>query len=160
MTDLLAVYLRNHLAAARGGLDLFRRVATSATGTPAGAELAALANDVDDDVQSLLAIADGLGVAENKPLGLAARAGERIGRLKPNGSLIRRSPLTDLMELEGLLDAVAAKLAGWDALRAATDSRIDPVRARLKGLRTRAHDQRSRLDKLHSEAAARLFGTR
>lgn len=160
MTDLLGVYVRNHLAAGRGGLDLFRRAAGSAAGTFTGAELAALADDVDADVQSLIAIADVLGVAENKPFGLAARVGERIGRLKPNGSFLRRSPLTHLMELEGLLDAVAAKLAGWDALLCATGPRIEPARNRLEDLRTRALDQRSRLDELHSDAAARLFGMR
>lgn len=115
MTGLLAVYVRNHLAAARGGLDLFRRVARSTEGTDAGPEVAALAAEVDVDLRTLLAIAQVLGIGENKPFGFAARAGETLGRLKPNGSLVRRSPLTDLIEIEGLLDAVAAKLAGGTA---------------------------------------------
>lgn len=157
MTDLLAVYVRNHLAAARGGVDLFRRVAVSAQGKPAAPELAALADEVAADVQMLLDIAGALGIAENKPFGLAARVGERIGRLKPNGAVIRRSPLTDLIEIEGQLDAVAAKSAGWEALLCATDARIEPVRARLEDLRTRALDQRARLEILHRDAAARVF---
>ncbi len=158
MTDLLAVYVRNHLAAARGGADLFRRVARSTQATPTGAELAALAADVDADLETLLALARDLSITENKPFGLAARLGEKVGRLKPNGSLVRRSPLTDLIELEGLLDAVAAKLAGWNALLCVPDTRIGRQRERLEDLHARAIDQRSRLDALHDDAAARIFG--
>jgi hypothetical protein len=159
VTDLLAVYLRNHLAAARGGLDLFRRVADGAAGTPAGPELAALASEVDADLESLLRIARELNIAENKPFGLAARVGERVGRIKPNGALVRRSPLTDLIEIEGLLVAVAAKLAGWNSMLRATDTRLADARARLEDLRARALDQRSRLDQLHDDVAGRVLGT-
>jgi len=157
VTDLLAVYVRNHLAAARGGIDLFRRVASSAQGTPAAPAFTALADDVAQDLRTLLDIAGTLGISENKPFGLAARVGETIGRLKPNGAVIRRSPLTDLIEIEGELDAVAAKSAGWEALLCATDPRIGSVRARLEDLRTRAVDQRLRLEILHRDAAARVF---
>lgn len=159
MTDLLAVYVRNHLAAARGGLDLFRRVARSTEGTDAGPEVAALVAEVDVDLRTLLAIAQVLGIGENKPFGFAARAGETLGRLKPNGSLVRRSPLTDLIEIEGLLDAVAAKLAGWIGLLCAPDARIGRVRDRIEDLHRRALDQRSRIDALHDDAATRVFGT-
>jgi hypothetical protein len=100
-----------------------------------------------------------LGITENKPFGLAARVGERIGRLKPNGAVIRRSPLTDVIEIEAMLDAVAAKLAGWNALLCAPDAKVGPVRIRIVELRARALDQRSRLDTLHQDAAARVFGT-
>lgn len=158
MTDLLAVYIRNHLAAARGGLDLFRRVARSTEATPTGADIAELAAEVGTDLQTLLAIAHELGITENKPFGLAARLGEKVGRLKPNGRIVRRSPLTDLMELEGLLDAVAAKLAGWNALLCVPDARIGRQRERLEDLRSRAVGQRSRLDVLHDDAAVRVFG--
>lgn len=158
MTDVLAVYVRNHLAAARGGAAMFRRVADTAHGTTAGPEIAGLATEVAEDRQTLLEIAATLGISENKPFSLAARVGERIGRLKPNGAVIRRSPLTDVIESEGMLDAVVAKLAGWEALLCAPDARIGPVRARLEELRTRALDQRSRLDVLHRDAAARVFG--
>lgn len=158
MTDLLAVYVRNHLAAGRGGIDLFRRVARNTEGTHAGPDVAAIAAEVDADLQSLLAIARELGITENKPFGLAARVGETLGRLKPNGTLVRRSPLTDLIELESLLDAVVAKLAGWNALLCVPDARIGPSRDRLEELRTRALDQRTRLDRLHDDAAARVFG--
>ena len=37
---------------------------------------------------------------------------ETVGRLKPNGTLVRRSPLSDLMELEALSAAVEAKRLG------------------------------------------------
>jgi hypothetical protein len=160
VTDALAVYVRNHLAAARGGVDLSRRVAGNAEGKPTAAELGALADEIAVDLQTLLEIATVLDVDENKPFGLAARVGERIGRLKPNGAAIRRSPLTDVIEIEGLLDAVGAKLAAWDALLSGTDPRIGPVRSRLEDLRVRALDQQARLETLHRDAAVRVFAAR
>ena len=79
----------------------------------------------------------------------------REGRLKPNGYLLTRSPLSSLEELELLRLGVEGKAAGWRTLRtlADRDNRLDSVRldelifaARrqadlLEGLRVSAADQ-------------------
>ncbi len=52
---------------------------------------------------------------------------EKVGRLKANGHLLRRSPLSDLVEMEALVLGVQGKAAGFRALRsiAAGDPRLD-----------------------------------
>jgi hypothetical protein len=80
------------------------------------------------------------------PLKWIARSGFRLGRekaarLKFNGRLLARSPLSDLEELELLRLGVEGKAAGWRALRALadTDSRLGP--GHLDELMSRARRQ-------------------
>jgi hypothetical protein len=149
VTTPLSIYLRNHEAAARAGLDLFRRVARAQRKRSYGAELAALRDEVAADRATLLQIMRRAGVRPNRLLGLGLRLGERFGRLKPNGALMSRSQLSDLIELEGLADAVHAKKLGWRALLAAdVDSR------EVKSLLVRARRQSARVGRLHGLAAS------
>ena len=55
--------------------------------------------------------------------------GEKAGRLKFNGRLFTRSPLSRLEELELLRLGVEGKAAGWRTLRvlADTDQRLEPA---------------------------------
>ena len=146
---LIGIYLNDHLTGATGGLDLFRRAARGQRGTTTGAELSALTEAVREDRETLLALMRRLDVTVNRPMTLLGKVGERVGRLKPNGYVVRRSPLADVVELEGLRDAVAAKTAGWQVLQvlAAHDDRID--RNEVDLLVARADDQADRLRRLH-----------
>lgn len=146
---LLAIYLNDHLTGATGGDQLFRRAASSFAGSPVGAEVAELADEVSADRESLRRIMRRLDVTENKPQIALGWVAERAGRLKLNGRLFSRSPLSDVVELEGLRLAVSAKTSGWEVLRlvADHDDRLDP--AELDALISRAHDQRERLEGLH-----------
>ncbi len=45
-------------------------------------------------------------------LGTVTRLSERVGQLKPNGHLVRRAPLSDLVGVEGTLEALQRKVAG------------------------------------------------
>jgi hypothetical protein len=47
---------------------------------------------------------------------LGGRIAERVGRLKSNGRIVRRSPLSSLLELEMLRLAVEGKAACWRTL--------------------------------------------
>jgi hypothetical protein len=155
---LLAVYLRNHAAAARAGVDLFERMAASQARRSWGPALASLAEDVRDDLRALLRLLRERGIAPDPWLTLAVRAGERAGRLKPNGHLLSRSPLSDLAEVEAGLDAVHAKLAGWRALRAApvpAAAATSPVD--LAELERRAEDQLTRLRAVHTRVVATVL---
>ena len=93
-----------------------------------------------------------LGVRENKPMAALGWLGEKAGRLKPNGYLLRRSPLADVIELEGLRTATHGKLACWQVLRAIAvkDGRVS--QAELETLIERAEDQAARLYTLHLQA--------
>lgn len=156
MTTLtpLAVYLRNHEAAAQAGSDLFRRVASSHRRQPYAAEIKQLAAEVQTDLRSLRDIMARHDVSPDPKLAVLLRVGERAGRLKPNGSLLRRSPLTDLVEIEGLLDAVRAKSAGWLALAAAGSA---PETDEFEILLQRADEQIAVLTGIHHQLAARVL---
>ena len=82
---------------------------------------------------------------------------EKLGRLKPNGRVIERSPLSTVLELEGLRMAVQGKAAGWQALRAFAGRPLD--QSQLDTLDARAQRQLAELAALHATAAAGLFGT-
>jgi hypothetical protein len=152
MSSSLEIYLQNHEAAAQAGSDLFRRTAANQRSRAYGEELPKLAAQIKEDHRRLRSILTRVGARPNVPFGLALRLGERIGRLKPNGRLFRRSPLSDLIEIEGLLDAVAAKRTGWQALATVDPAHgIDPDE--IDELITRADDQLQQLRALHSRAA-------
>lgn len=150
----LAIYLRNHEAAASAGADLFARMAGSQATRPWGPGLVALSAEVAQDLQSLRALLRAQGVRPDPVSSLALRFGERVGRLKPNGAVVRRSPLSDLVEVEAGLDAVQAKAAGWQALRVAHGLQA-PVD--LDELAHRAEDQRARLQVIHATVAATVL---
>lgn len=157
MTDdrMLSIYLNNHLTGANGGVDLFRRAASQHRGTDLGNALAALGADVETDRDTLKRLMGRLGISENKPMTLLGKVGERVGRLKPNGYIVRRSPLADVIELEALRDAVAAKKAGWEVLRAvaAKDERI--TLEEMEELIDRAEAQSDELYRLHLQVTER-----
>lgn len=150
----LTIYLRNHEAAASAGVDLFDRMARSQADRPWGPVLGDLAEEVAQDLRTLRSLMSSWGVRPDAVSGLALRAGERVGRLKPNGSLVRRSPLSDLVEVEAGLDAVHAKACGWRALRAATTTGA-PVD--LDALLRRAEDQLTRMREVHATVAAAVL---
>ena len=153
--QVLSVYLNDHLAGATGGLELFRRAAASHAGE-AGEELARLRDEIDQDRASLRSIMRRFAVRENVPLVALGWLGEKAGRLKPNGYVVRRSPLADVIELEALRTGVRGKLCLWQGLRAATvhDGRVDVEE--LETLIGRAEDQESRLYRLHVQAIQQL----
>ncbi len=157
LSRLLGIYLNNHLTAAAGGVDLFRRVARGHAGTPLGDEVDRLAAEVEQDRSALLGLMHRLDVRVNHPMTLLGKLGERVGRLKPNGFVVRRSPVSDLVELEALRVAVCGKSAGWEMLRtvAAHDDRI--TREELEVLIARAEDQADRLRTLHLQLAQRVI---
>jgi hypothetical protein len=149
--DQLRIYLRNHEAAARGGYDLLRRAASSQRTRPHGDVLAALVAEDREDLEALHRLMRRLGVSPDPVLGTAARVGERLGRLKPNGHLLRRAPLSDLIEVEGALQVLQLKAAGWRALQAAgvvSDGQTD-----LPSLTARAEAQVARVTALHRDVA-------
>src|SRR5215213_8693100 len=100
-SELLPIYLNDHLAGATAGTELARRAAGSNEGTEYGEFLAKLADDIDADKRQLEAIMDRLGVKQDRAKIGVAWIGEKAGRLKPNGRLTSYSPLSRLIELEG-----------------------------------------------------------
>lgn len=155
---LRGIYLNDHLAGATAGLEFFRRAAGNFRGKPAGPELERLTAEVAADRESLLEVLATLGVEVRRYKVVGGWAVEKVGRLKSNGHLFRRSPLSDLVELEGLTLGVVGKGAGWRTLRtwAADEPRLDA--GRLDELIARADRQRESLEALRLQAAQRVRG--
>ncbi len=118
-----------------------------------GAELTRLADEIGEDREALRDIMKRLDVAESTVKKAAGWVGEKVGRLKPNDHLVSRSPLSDVLELEALRAGTAARIAGFQVLRAVAvdDSRI--TKEELETLMQRADDQAERLYKLHIQLA-------
>jgi hypothetical protein len=153
----LAIYLNDHLGGSTGGLELARRTARAHRGTPAGEVLARVVAEIAEDREALLRIMRTLGVPVQRYKVAVGWAAEKAARLKPNGRLLRRSPLSSVIELESLRLGIEGKAAGWRALRtvAAREPRLDE--ALLDRLLDRAGEQADTVEELRLRTAAETF---
>ena len=152
---LLAIYLNDHLAGAAAGVELARRTRASNRDDPEfGPALAEICAEVEADRETLRALMDRLGVRQDPIKPAAARLGEKLGRLKPNGRLRGYSPLSRVVELEGLTLGITGKMQLWRALERSLDS-IEGFD--LERLAERAAAQRERVEALRLAAAALAF---
>ena len=150
--DLIATYLNDHLAAATAGVELIRRAAGNHDGER-GDQLNTLADEIAEDREALRDIMKRLDVPESTVKKAAGWLGEKAGRLKPNDHLVTRSPLSDVLEIEMLRAGTAARICGFQVLRAVAveDGRLS--REELERLIERADDQAERLYKIHLQLA-------
>jgi len=158
MSGYLAIYLDDHLAGSTAGLELFRRAARSQRRTPHGPELARLREEVQQDRDALVDVMRTLGVPVRPYKVLAAWALEKAGRLKPNGHLLTRSPLSDLVELEAMRLGVEGKRCLWRTLLELGDDRLGG--AALQELHERALEQARTLERLRLDTARRVLSPR
>jgi hypothetical protein len=155
--NVLGIYLNDHLAGATAGAELARRAAGSAQDREDHAVLRGFAAEVAQDRVALLNIMATLGIPVRTYKVYAGWIGEKAGRLKFNGYLLARSPLSRLEELEIMRLGVEGKAAGWRTLRslAETDHRLEA--ARLDELIARARRQSEVLEDLRIRTADQLI---
>jgi hypothetical protein len=155
---LLRIYLQDHLAAATGGRELVRRARGSNKDThPYGRALAKLADEIEADRRALEGIIHDLGFGADRPKVVAGWMAEKAGRLKLNGQLTGYSPLSRLVELEGLSAGVTGKLSLWRILAQLAGEEPALDRDRLTRLTERAERQLETLDELRAHAARDAF---
>ena len=152
---LLGIYLNDHLAGSTVGLELVKRAVGSNKEGELGDFLATLAQEIDADRESLRAIMKRLEYGEDIPKKLTAWTAEKLGRLKPNGQLTGYSPLSRIVELEGLTVGVRGKLSLWENLRATFGEEV--ADRNLDGLIARANGQLEGLTEHRTEAARVAF---
>jgi hypothetical protein len=155
MTDLLKTYLQDHHAGATAGLELARRTAGANEDTPYGDELRLIADEIAEDREVLEQVMGRLDVKPNKLKDAGGWTAEKLGRLKPNNRLLSYSPLSRVIEIEGLVVGVTGKQALWEALQEAVGESLDGIS--FTALSERAADQRHRLDGLRRKAASEAF---
>jgi hypothetical protein len=149
----LSIYLSDHRAGSAAGLELARRAASSNADNSFGPILSQLVSEIEEDIASLDELMHRLDAGRDRLKETVAWSAEKLGRLKPNGQLLGYSPLSRLVELEGLLLGVTGKLALWRAI--GTTLGFDP---RLNGfdldrLIRRAEEQRDTLETCRLRAA-------
>lgn len=115
--ELLGLYLADHLTGSAAGVSRIQRMAEANVDTPVFAELSILADEIRTEQHFLEQIIHDLGLAQRRHRQAAAWAGEKVARLKNNGVLVKRSPMTLVLEAEIMRSAVLAKKGGWETLR-------------------------------------------
>ena len=154
---LLAIYLNDHLAGATVGRELARRTAASNRLTSHGPVLTELAREISEDRESLLRIMAALDVRVDTVKVWLAWLGEKLGRLKLNGQLRGYSPMSRVVELEGLTLGVTGKRAGWQTLKLLQPQLPALESFDLDELERRADDQLHRLEARRREAVDTAF---
>ncbi|MDX8028703.1 SRPBCC family protein [Lentzea sp. BCCO 10_0856] len=148
-TELLSIYLNDHLAGAMAGTELARRISRTHP------ELRILADDIEADRKELLDVMTEVGVEQRPHKVAIGWLTEKAGRLKFNGRLLGRSPLSDVLELETLRIGIEGKSAMWRALQAlgAVDAE------RLERLLQRAAGQAELVETYRIHLAPKAFNS-
>jgi hypothetical protein len=154
---LLRIYLQDHLAGATGGLELARRARGANEGTEYGAPLAKLADDIEADRRSLESLLDDLGFGADRAKNIGFWVAEKAGRLKLNGRLTGYSPLSRMIELEGLITGVNGKRSLWLTLIDLSGEVPELDADRLRRLLERAEQQLETLHDLRARAGREAF---
>lgn len=158
--DLLTIYCNDHLAASVGGIELVKRMLGVHGATAYGEPLRRLLAELHEENDALAGMMAALGLPIRRYKQLGLWMGERLSRLKLNGRLFTRSPLSALVEFEFLASAVRAKRSGFETLVEIAD-----IEARLDGqllerLVRQADRQHEWLTHTRREVAAAVFGGR
>jgi hypothetical protein len=154
---LLGIYLNDHLGGSTAGIELVRRACTANQGSELGRFLAELTMQIESDRRTLQRIMDDLGVRRDHAKVAGGWMLEKAGRLKLNGQLRGYSPLSRLVELEGLALGVTGKLAGWKALRVVAEDEPVLDSAELDRLIERAEEQQRALEEHRLRALREAF---
>jgi hypothetical protein len=154
--SLLAIYLNDHLAGSVAGVELARRARAANEGTELGRALTEICAEIEADQRTLRQLMSRLGIGESKVKAAGGWLAEKAGRLKPNGQLRGYSPLSRVLELEGLSAGVAAKAMLWRGLEETVGADLSDYD--FAPLSARAEAQRERLEALRLEAATTAFG--
>lgn len=151
----LPIYLNDHLAGATVGVELSRRLEAGNQEVEALAStLSRVRAEIETDRETLEGVLERLGVSRSPVKPHAGWLLERLARLKPNGHLRSYSPLSRVLELEGLSMGIVGKLELWRTLsgldldqRAGVD---------FDALAARAEEQHEAIAELHQVAVAML----
>ncbi len=160
MTDrYITIYLRDHLAMGRAGIDFARRVANSNDHNLIGSRLDEFASGLDEEIDAILRAMELLDIEPSQLKMAGAWLAEKAGRLKFNGEFKRYSPLSRVLELEFLMAAVQARKGLWKTMRDAR--KVYPALDELpiERFAARADEQLTELSGMHQKAARKMLKT-
>ena len=154
--DALRIYMNDHFAGSRAGVDLARRARDNSTDRVRKEAWEKILGEVEADREVLRAMIEKLDFSPNPVKVLLAWAGEKAGRLKTNGQLSGPSELGQLSELELMYLGVTGKLSLWMNLAVADYPQLREFD--LDELIARAESQRDRLEDHKVALSAKVFG--
>ena len=148
---LRSIYLDDHAALAVAARELVGRMLGSGAHGGHSDLLTDLLAEIEDDRVRMAQCLGELGATPSRIKSAAAWLAEKGGRLKLNGRVVTRSPLTPLVELEGLLLALEGHRALWRAMErtgpdadradfAARAERVERRRGEVEEVRLRVAD--------------------
>ena len=155
---LLGIYLNDHLAGSTAGRELAARARGSNKGTELGRFLDGLVREIDEDRRTVETIMQRLGIGKDHLKVYAGWATEKVGRLKLNGSLWSYSPLSRVVELEGLSIGVAGKIALWRSLELVAEEEPELEGIDFAALIERGERQRAEVEEWRLRAVADALG--
>ena len=155
--DLLSTYLNDHLGGSTTGQELAGRLLEQNRDTPYEPFLRRVTEEIKEDREELLDIMRRLDVSESKVKVAGGWAAEKISRLKANDRITGYSPLSRLLELEGLSTGVQGKLSLWQVLGACADAEPALDKAALARLEERARSQLQGLEEHRIRAGREAF---
>ena len=109
----LAAHLNDHLAVVTGTEQLAARMAAQYGDDDLGRLAAGLRPRLREQAAEIERVLRDRGLRPDRAKQGGAWLAEKAGRLKPNGSLRGRSPVTPLVEVEGLLLGLEALALLW-----------------------------------------------
>jgi hypothetical protein len=154
-TKYVRIYLNDHLAGSTVGLELVKRIASQYEDSELGTFAGGLVAEIDADREELKRIMEELDAPKDVPKVAVAWIAEKAGRLKLNGELFDRSPLSPVVELEALSLGIEGKRSLWIALKETLGDVIGVER--LDRLIARAEEQRAGVERHRREAVRIAF---
>lgn len=127
------------------------------TDTPVHAELSSPAVEIGRERELLTGLIHDLGTRQRPHRQSLAWLAEHFGRLKLNGRLLSRSPMTLVLESELMRAAVMAKIGGWQTLEELAPQ-LGLEQSTFARLVTQAEVQIKAVDCVHEHACRNAFG--
>ncbi|QCB93750.1 hypothetical protein [Cellulomonas shaoxiangyii] len=153
---LLTTYIEDHVAGATGVISRLERLSRVEELGVMREPLGRLAAELREERAAHLATARALELSLSRVKRVGALVGERVARLKPNGRVAGRSPLSLVLELEVVRSGLEGKRMGWLTLREHADA-LGLDEARIEHFITRSRDQADRIEGLAATARERAF---
>lgn len=119
--ERLHIYLNDHLALLTGEIELIRRCRSENSLDPLASFLDAMLPEVEEQQSVVKDILQRTGGSVSALKQAGGWIAEKLGRLKLNDSLTEYSPLSRLLELEGLSLAAITRKMLWENLAATRD---------------------------------------
>ncbi|MYX33417.1 MULTISPECIES: hypothetical protein [unclassified Streptomyces] len=155
--EALEIYMNDHLAGSTTGQLISRHLAEHHRSSPHAGELRRLADEIEEDRQSLLDLMAELDVPARRHKVYAGWLAEKARLLKLNGRVTRRSGLSTVIELEALRLGIEGKSLLWQSLLTLTP-KMELDEDRLRALLDRAQEQIDTVETVRRDAVGAGLG--